>query len=167
MNIVYTPGKVHQNITTQGNSMREINRLPVKMKLLTSTYILQSTRAAFNQNEVNPTCQLCQETSEDMEHFLLNCKLLETSRNVIMTEISEKYRTLTNKTFHRLNTEQKIKVILDCTNIENILQSKLHTIEYHCRRLVYALHTERYRALSFIKPQKQKRCDRFINTLVY
>ncbi len=57
MNITYTSGKIHPNMQTTNNSMRVINRLPVKLKLLTGTYILQANRVAFNQNEVDPTCQ--------------------------------------------------------------------------------------------------------------
>ncbi len=33
MNITYTSGKIHPNIQTTNNSMIEINRLPVKLKL--------------------------------------------------------------------------------------------------------------------------------------
>ena len=53
-------GKCHPAVKPYCYSNRDIYRIPVKNKILTGTYILQSNRAKFNQNEENPTCQLCQ-----------------------------------------------------------------------------------------------------------
>ncbi|VDI27410.1 Hypothetical predicted protein [Mytilus galloprovincialis] len=55
----YSIGAPHPALSSVTTSTRDVSRLPVKLKLLTGTYQLQSTRAAFNQNQVDPTCQLC------------------------------------------------------------------------------------------------------------
>jgi hypothetical protein len=166
MNIEYTPGKVHPNITTKGNSMREINRLPIKLKLLTSTYILQSNRAAFNQNTVNPVCQLCNRESEDIEHFLFNCEILEPQRKLVLCEIKEEYTILTGENYNDLSSKQQIGIILDCTNIPGIKPENLHKLEYHCRRLTYLLHSARYKSLLLLKPKRIRNSGRAINTVV-
>ena len=49
----------------------------MKNKVLTRTYILQTNRVKFNQNEVKPVCQLYKEDDETLQHFLINCKSLE------------------------------------------------------------------------------------------
>ena len=56
--------------------------------LLTGTFILQSNRARFNQNEVDPTCQLCYAESETLTHFLLKCRKLETVRKPILDKFN-------------------------------------------------------------------------------
>ena len=55
-----------------------------KQRLMTGTYILQSNRAKFNQYSVNPTCLLCGEDPEDLEHFLLKCRALTVTRDPFM-----------------------------------------------------------------------------------
>ena len=152
MNIIFTPGKIHPNIATTAFSLREANRLAVKTKLLTSTYILQCNRASFNQNAVDPTCQLCLKDKEDITHFLLHCDKLKITRINVMQDIHKKYRRITSQNFDSLSDSTKIKVILDCTHIQKVELEKLQRFEYHCRRFMYQLHTERYRALSEVKP---------------
>ena len=61
----FTPGKIHPVLRIPLVSVREITRVPVKVKLLTGSYLFQSTRAAFNQNDIDPTCLLCGVESED------------------------------------------------------------------------------------------------------
>ena len=69
-------------------SNRDICRIPVKAKILTGTFILQSNRARFNQNEVDPTCQLCYAESETLTHFLLKCRNLETVSKPVLDKFS-------------------------------------------------------------------------------
>lgn len=79
MNKTYTPGKVHPLLLQSDASVRECTQ--------TSPYILQATRAAFNQNEVSPTCQLCNTQPETMEHFLLHCDILDTIHLSVLCDI--------------------------------------------------------------------------------
>ena len=109
----------------------------MKMKIATGTYILQSTRAAFNQNEVDPTCQLCTEEPENLEHFILNCSILETVRQCALCDIITTFDEELDQDFTKLDTEQKISVIIDCTNIAGIQHKVLQKLEHHCIRLIY------------------------------
>ena len=63
------------------SSVRDANRIAVKLKLVSGTYIFQANRANFNQNEVDATCLLCNTEDEDIEHFLLRCSVLDEIRN--------------------------------------------------------------------------------------
>ena len=69
---LYTPGKPHPLLRIPIGSAREIPRFSTRLKLVTGTYILQSNRSAFNQNEVDPVCKLCEGDSETLEHFLIH-----------------------------------------------------------------------------------------------
>ena len=57
-------GKCHQLLKAISGSDREATRLPVKLKIATGTYILQSNRAAFNRNPLKATCLLCNNKDE-------------------------------------------------------------------------------------------------------
>ena len=46
-------------------------RIAVKLKIVTGTYIPQTTRAAFNQNAVNPTFLACNGDDEALRIFCL------------------------------------------------------------------------------------------------
>ena len=53
---LYTVGKCHRAIKPYHLSVRDINRIPVKNKILTGRYIFQTNRVKFYRNEVNPVC---------------------------------------------------------------------------------------------------------------
>ena len=74
---IHKPGKCHPAIKPYSKSSRDVNRIPVKTKILTGTYILQTNRSKFNQNEVNPLCLKCEQESETLEHFLIKCNGLQ------------------------------------------------------------------------------------------
>ena len=57
------------------------------LKIVTGTYILQSNRASFNQNEIDPICLLCKTGAETLTHFLLHCATLEGIREPILKDI--------------------------------------------------------------------------------
>ena len=58
----------------------------LRIKYWFGTWILQTNRAKFNQNEVNPTCQLCHTDYETLKHFLLDCQELETVRKPVLKD---------------------------------------------------------------------------------
>ena len=58
--------------------------------MVTGAYIKQSNRAAFNHVSVDPTCVLCQQKPETIEHILIECTALEdTRRPILETFITE------------------------------------------------------------------------------
>ncbi|VDI15810.1 Hypothetical predicted protein [Mytilus galloprovincialis] len=84
----YNTGHLHNALASIQTSAKDIQRLPIKLRLLTGTYILQSNRAAFNQIDINPTCLLCEEDSETLFHFIHSCPALASARNHHMLELS-------------------------------------------------------------------------------
>ena len=83
MSKTYAVGKCHPVVRPCLKNDRDIPRIPVQNKVLTGTYILQTNKVKFNQNEVNPVCQLCKE-DETLQHFLINSKSLEDARQPIL-----------------------------------------------------------------------------------
>jgi hypothetical protein len=64
--------------------MLNLHRLPIKLKLLTGAYILQSNRIKMHKNELNALCLLCEKDGETIEHFILDCEQLKEVREPII-----------------------------------------------------------------------------------
>ena len=77
----YEIGEVHYVWKNAGFNLMAIKKAGMKARLMTGTYVLQSNCAKFNQYSVNPTCLLCGEDPEDLEHFLLKCRALTVTRD--------------------------------------------------------------------------------------
>ena len=139
----YCYGQRNPVIQTIGNA-REIPRISTKLKLVTGTYILQSNRAAFNQNAIDPTCLLCKNGEETIKHFLLSCTALSCAREPIIDSITD-------------TCPSCAQLILDSSACSKSYPKcdlhKLKTIEFQSRRLCHALHCERYKRLAAI-PQR-------------
>ena len=69
--------------------LREVPRVAVKLKIVTDTHILQTTRAAFNQNTVYPMCLVCKEGHDTLQHFLLDCISLKQARDPELNQIRQ------------------------------------------------------------------------------
>ena len=76
----YGIGEVHYVWKNAGFNLMIIKKACMKARLMTGTYVLQSSRAKYNQYSVKPTCLLCGEDPEDLEHFLLKCRALTVTR---------------------------------------------------------------------------------------
>ena len=68
---------------------KDIRRASVKCRMVTGTYILQTTQAKFNNTDVDPTCPLCRMEDEDIIHFLLECNALLKYRRQAITELDK------------------------------------------------------------------------------
>ena len=75
-------GKVHRVWNSVRPNLQDIRRAHIKVRILTGTYILQSTKAKFNNQQVDPKCPLCRLESKDLTHFLLTCPALSTVREL-------------------------------------------------------------------------------------
>ena len=132
-----------------------------KLKLLTGWYILQVNRAAFNQNQVDPTCMLCQQGPETVDHFLVECSALEEKRRPIMDSIFSSMCELFEPS---PDTEDLVQTLLDCSKVIDCLNGKsilptVKNLEKLSKRLCYTLHTERYKRLKII-PKRLKKISR-------
>ncbi|CAG2239853.1 unnamed protein product [Mytilus edulis] len=144
-------GKLHPLLKIKCQSARDIGRIPPKLKMLTGTYILQSHRIKMYENETDPICLICHQGDETLEHFILECEGLADTRNSIMDEISAILKDSRNVDFHKQSSKVKMQILLDITMLrENLkLDTQLMAeIEYCSRRLLFLLHTTRYRFLS-------------------
>ncbi|CAC5361050.1 unnamed protein product [Mytilus coruscus] len=81
-------GNIHPLFKINSHSAIDTARLPVKLKLLTGSYILQSKRIRMCKDETDPKCLLCAKEEENIEHFILKCESLRIVRNAILQEIT-------------------------------------------------------------------------------
>jgi hypothetical protein len=153
----------HPCLASVGTSSQDISRLQTKLKLLTGTYYLQSNKASFNQNSVDPTCLLCKESAETVDHFLLECKTLHDIRIPYLHELESflcSFRNCT-KCFNLTNVIDA-QLILDpshllcacgcrCKCTDNCFM-----VEYISRKLCYALHAKRNELLKTLPSSKSK-----------
>jgi len=145
----YEIGKIHPLARTNSVNQRDINRLPVRLKFATGNYILQTIRAVYNQNPVDPTCKLCNQAEETVPHFVMCCKPLEYIRAPIVSNIINKSSEL---------------FALHCTNLQlDIMQLIINPFHYAvndsleanictsirplCRQLIFNMHSKRYELL--------------------
>ena len=80
----YKIGQCHPLATTISANMRDIIRIPIRLKIAT---ILQANRASFNRSQLNPICLLCGNGEETLDHFLLTCDRLDGIRAPLINDI--------------------------------------------------------------------------------
>ncbi|MEW8547744.1 MAG: reverse transcriptase family protein, partial [Candidatus Thiodiazotropha sp.] len=146
----YTPGFCHSILNVRGDPVREAQKLSVKLRLLTDTYILQSKKVKYYESEKSSLCKLCNESIEDQEHFLLKCEILDPVRIRILDCIAQLMQESTGKSFYSETSEYKLKIILNLNSasVSDLLsKEEQESIEFHSRRLCSALHVERFKIL--------------------
>ena len=140
-------GKIHSIFKIKCFSPLDIARLPVKLKLLTGSYILQSRRIKMYKGESDPRCLLCKSEIENEEHFVLKCQKLEAIRQPIIEELSLLLNDL-KIDFEEFSNHDKMQLILDITPIakqRKIPPASVVTTERLTRRLLHQIHVARYR----------------------
>jgi hypothetical protein len=157
----YSNGKAHAALASVQTSARDIASLPVKLRLMTGTYYLQSNKAIFNQNRIDPTCLVCQMEPETLEHFLLDCKVLVETRepyiselNVLIKECHSCVKCNTTNTFI-LNLRSILDPSTVCCGCDCNCLKTLYTFEHVTRRLCFALNTKRNNILKTLPNNKR------------
>ena len=84
------------------------------LKIVTGTYILQTIRHSFNQNQVDPLCLLCKGANETIAYFLLDCTTLEITRQRILKDIKH---ILRNCGLDLNNSETLLRLLIDCSAV--------------------------------------------------
>ncbi|CAC5418774.1 unnamed protein product [Mytilus coruscus] len=142
---IYTIGKCYPIARTLSVNIRDISRIPVRLKILTGTYIFQAKRAVFNKTTPDGTCLMCKKNEETMNHFLLICEELECIRKPLILEIIIISSMLFAK--HKVDAAFDISTIIVnpyfyCTRLNSeALISDIDTeLEPLCRSLCYKLH---------------------------
>ena len=153
----YWPGRKHPLIQ-QVNGTRDIPRVSTRLKLVTGTYVTQSSRVAFNQTSVDPTCMLCKQEPETIEHVLTECVALEQVRQPIMGDFAEVCLRFQSPDQVKQNL---VQLILDPSRLLPANQKLQHGVwldwNRQSKRLCQNLHLERYKRLALIPTRKQKR----------
>jgi hypothetical protein len=87
---VFQPNKIHHliQIDNTPDPSVEAVRIAVKLKLVTGTYNLQVRTAKFRSANTR-ICEICNEEDEDIEHFLLGCKILQCVRAPFLNELAD------------------------------------------------------------------------------
>ena len=148
----YIPGKTHPIVNLSSRSIKEVQRIIVKLRIATGNYKLMTDMAYYNKNKnLSAVCPMCKLTDESLEHFLLRCTALSEIRHSIVNEIIDHYNNLYHK-YHLDDDTSLLQIIID-PNILKLKNSKidsveLENIEFHSRRLCYTLHSKRAKLLS-------------------
>ena len=77
----YNIGRIHPLLKSYSTNMQDVSRIPIRLKIVTGTYILQIHRAKYsNGTAVSLLCTLCHKADENLQHFVLSCDALQTIR---------------------------------------------------------------------------------------
>ena len=145
--------KIHSLLEFSGD-LREVPCIGVHLKIVTGTYILQTNRHSFNQNQVDPLCLLCKGANATIANFLLDCTTLEITRQNIIKDFKH-IHVLRNCGLDINNSETLLHLLIDCSAV--IDSKTVSEVIFHIRRLCYTLHIERYRRLSVVPGRKRNR----------
>ena len=145
----FWPGKVHPLLKIKKSS-REMTRIPVKLKMLTGTYLLQHMRSKIYAKETGDLCMACEEESETLEHLILECEAYEHIKTPILEKIKHIIFYACSVTWDDLTPQVHIQLIMDITKIHKELKipkQALECIEFETRRLLYLIHGARGKIL--------------------
>ena len=127
-----------------------LTRARIKSRLLTGTYTLQSSRAKFNKNSVDPTCPLCHTGTEDVTHMLIMCSALQDTRLRLLPNLLELVIDTTAREELVRNPVALTFAILDSNYslAEGIIiRDQLEQWEFNSRILCYYLHVNHTKLL--------------------
>ena len=115
----------------------------------TGTYILQTNRAKFNQNDVNPICQLCHKCEETPQHFIIDCEALAEDRDPILNDFLTVLRSLLD-IYPQAADYSLLQLLIDSSclidtdiRVQNDILTHIDSLNYHSRRLIYKIHASR------------------------
>jgi hypothetical protein len=142
-------GKVHHLFKINCHSAIDTAKLPINLKLLTGTYILQCKRIRMYKNEIDPKCLICPKEQENIKHFILNCKNLSKVTNITLQELITTFNRLGIE-FDELSAHKKLQHILDVAPVvktKKLSPASVVVIERLTRHLLYQLHIARYKII--------------------
>ena len=129
-------------------NLQDVKRGHTKARLLTGTYMFQSTKYKFNSSEVDPKRPLCRLEGEDLQHFILRCPALAEARDRYFPLIRKLVIDTVDENIwpeHFCNRDILVTLVLDCQKLaENGSLPRstdiLFEIETCFRTLCYKLH---------------------------
>lgn len=100
------------------SSVTDVRKGIVKWRMLTGTYLLQTSKHTFSRSTVSATCNCCGLGDEDITHMLLECSALHAQRKRFFPKVRSTVCNYigTNKWKSIFSTKLNlVKLILDCT----------------------------------------------------
>jgi hypothetical protein len=134
-------------------SSLDISRIPVKLRLVTGTYVLQTKRIKYYRNITDPTCLLCGAAEENVLHFILQCENLQSKRVALLSEINAIWQNefQNDENFTDLSEVDQLQMLL-MDNTIKVKPTKKNSasaarLEGLSRRLMFKLHIKRTKLL--------------------
>ncbi|KAH3739502.1 hypothetical protein DPMN_046154 [Dreissena polymorpha] len=118
MQIQENPTKVAHNIWRSVLPVEhDVRKAEIKARVITGTYILQTNTAQYNKVKVSPTCLMCGNGDETLQHFLLDCEQLEGTRKIGINMLSEIIEEIHPLGLSLFNTREDLtQFIMDCAH---------------------------------------------------
>ena len=111
-------GQTHTIWSSLESSVAEVRKGIVKCRMMTGTYLLQTSKHKFNRTTISATCNCCGLGDEDITHMLLECSALHVQRKLFFPKVRSIVCNYigTNKWKSIFSTKLNlVKLILDCT----------------------------------------------------
>ena len=144
--------KIHPILKHRCYSSLDISRIPVKLRLVTGTYVLQTKRSKYYRNETDPACLLCRAAEENVLHFIIQCEQLQSEREALLSEINAIWQNefQNNENFTDLSEVDQLQLLMD--NTIKVKPTKKNSasvarLEGLSRRLMFKLHIKRTKLL--------------------
>ncbi len=103
---------------------------------------------------------MCNTNDETLEHFLLECTILESIRSNVLCDIDDTLFRACGKQISDFEQPAKIQILLDSTFLHELVtevdEELLPELEHHTRRLCYILHGERQKYLLKTECRRRK-----------
>ena len=104
--------------------------------------MLQVNRVRFTQNEIDATCQICHQAEETLEHFILDCTVLEPVRWPALDAILRIAYELLDRPLER---DQLLQLILESSfffsgSDATLRQTSYRDLDMQTRRLCQTPH---------------------------
>ena len=127
-------------------SSLNISWIPVKLRLVIGTYVLQTKRIKYYRNETEPTCLLCGAAEENVLHFILQCEKLQSER---VAEINAIWQNefQNNENFTDLSEIDQLQLLMDQGKTYKKNSASVARLEGLSRRLMFKLHIKRTKLL--------------------
>ncbi|CAG2256182.1 unnamed protein product [Mytilus edulis] len=161
----YNIGSVHPLAISVNANLKDIRKIPVRLKISTGNYILQTHKASFSKNNfISPTCKLCGKADETVEHFILLCEKLEETRIPLLSKILDNGSLILAKVATSFPIDLIQLIInpfcyVDINANRAVFEETSNILEPLCRQLLYNMHNKRYALLANIDKQGSRKSN--------
>ncbi|CAG2242255.1 unnamed protein product [Mytilus edulis] len=161
----YNIGSVHPLAISVNANIKDIRKIPVRLKISTGNYILQTHKASFSKNNfISPTCKLCGKADETVEHFILLCEKLEETRIPLLSKILDNGSLILAKVATSFPIDLIQLIInpfcyVDINANRAVFEETSNILEPLCRQLLYNMHNKRYALLANIDKQGSRKSN--------